>query len=89
MTLLFYARRGIPDGLARIVAARRPEVQPADLVAVGVPALRSTIERFCEVGFSKFVVVPLDDPASWADELSELAEELLPLQRAAQAPSYS
>jgi hypothetical protein len=78
--LLFYARAGVPDGLARIVAARRPGVDPADLVAVGVPALRETVERFCEVGFSKFVVVPLEDPPSWNDELVELGEALLPLQ---------
>jgi probable F420-dependent oxidoreductase len=78
--LLFYARRGVPDGLARIVAARRPGFDPADLVAVGVPALRATVERFCDVGFSKFVVVPLEDPPSWDDELGELGQALLPLQ---------
>jgi probable F420-dependent oxidoreductase len=78
--LLFYARSGVPDGLARIVATRRPGVDPADLVAVGLPALRATLERFCDVGFSKFVVVPLEDAPSWADELAEVAEVLLPLQ---------
>jgi probable F420-dependent oxidoreductase len=84
--LLFYARAGIPDALARIAAARRPEVDPADLVAIGLPALRATVERFCEVGFSKFVVVPLDDPPSWSDELASVGEQLLPLQR---TPAYS
>jgi probable F420-dependent oxidoreductase len=85
--LLFYARTGVPDGLARIVAARRPGVDPAELVAVGLPALRTTMERFLEVGFSKFVVVPLEDPPSWADELDEVAEVVLPLQRGAGAPA--
>jgi probable F420-dependent oxidoreductase len=83
--LLFYSRTGIPDAMARIVAARRPGVDAADLVAVGIRALRAMIERFCEVGFSKFVVVPLEDPPTWADELSELAEALLPLQQGAAA----
>jgi probable F420-dependent oxidoreductase len=78
--LLFYARHGVPDGLARIVAARRPGLDPAELVAVGFPGLRATVERFCEVGFSKFVVVPLEDAPSWGDELAELGEALLPLQ---------
>jgi len=81
--LLFYSRTGIPDAMARIVAARRPGVDAADLVAIGVSALRAMIERFCEVGFSKLVVVPLEDPPSWTDELSELADQLLPLQRTA------
>jgi len=78
--LLFYSGSGVPEGLARIVAARRPGVEPADLVAVGLPALRATVERFCDVGFSKFVVVPLEDPESWADELAAVGEALLPLQ---------
>jgi len=78
--LLFYARSGVPDGLARIVAARRPGVDPGDLVAVGLPALRATVDRFCDAGFSKFVVVPLEDPPSWDAELAEIAEALLPLQ---------
>ncbi|MBV8161176.1 MAG: LLM class flavin-dependent oxidoreductase [Acidimicrobiia bacterium] len=83
--LLFYARAGVPDGLARIVAARRPGVDPADLVAVGVPALRAAVERFCDVGFSKFVVVPLDGAESWADELADVGDALLPLQVGAAA----
>jgi hypothetical protein len=47
---------------------------------VGVSSLRDTVERFCGAGFSKFVVVPLEDPPSWADELGEVAEAVLPLQ---------
>jgi probable F420-dependent oxidoreductase len=85
--LLFYARAGVPDGLARIVAARRPGLDPADLVAVGVPALREAVERFCAVGFSKFVVVPLEDPPSWDDELVELGAALLPLQSGVATPA--
>jgi probable F420-dependent oxidoreductase len=83
--LLFYARAGVPDGLARIAAARRPDLDPAELVAVGVPALRASVERFCDAGFSKFVVVPLEDPPSWDDELAELGDALLPFQAAVPA----
>jgi probable F420-dependent oxidoreductase len=78
--LLFYARTGVPDGLARIVAARRPGLDAAEIVAVGIPALRAAVDRFCAVGFSKFVVVPLEDPPSWDDELAEIGAQLLPLQ---------
>jgi probable F420-dependent oxidoreductase len=85
--LLFYARSGVPEGLARIVAARRPGLDPADLVAVGVPALREAVERFCAVRFSKFVVVPLEDPPSWDDELAEVGDALLPLQSGVAAPA--
>ncbi|MBV8387330.1 MAG: TIGR03854 family LLM class F420-dependent oxidoreductase [Acidimicrobiia bacterium] len=81
--LLFYARGGVPNALARIIAARRPGVDPADLVAVGLPALRAVVDRFCDVGFSKFVVVPMEDAPSWPDELAEIADALLPLQTGA------
>ncbi|MBV9285167.1 MAG: LLM class flavin-dependent oxidoreductase, partial [Acidimicrobiia bacterium] len=81
--LLFYARGGVPNALARIIAARRPGVDPADLVAVGLAALRAVVDRFCDVGFSKFVVVPMEDAPSWPDELAEIADALLPLQTGA------
>ena len=84
--LLFYARSGVPDALARIVAARRPGVDATDLVAVGMAALRATLERFCDAGFSKFVVVPLEDAPSWADELAEVGDAVLPLQAGLAAP---
>jgi probable F420-dependent oxidoreductase len=84
--LLFYARSGVPDGLARIVAARRPGVDASDLVAVGMAELRTTLERFCDAGFSKFVVVPLEDPPSWADELAEVGDAVLQLQAGVAAP---
>ena len=78
--MVFYARAGIPDAMAAALAARRPDADPAELVMVGLPAVRAAIRRFVEVGFSKFVVVPLEDPPSWADELAEAADMLLPLQ---------
>jgi hypothetical protein len=56
-------------------------VDPQDLVPIGWPATRQVVERFIDGGFSKFVLVPVEEPASWADELAEVAAELLPLQR--------
>jgi hypothetical protein len=38
------------------------------------------LEAFLEVGFSKFVVRPLEEPASWSDELGTLADAVLDLQ---------
>ena len=57
-----------------------PDADPADIVPSGLPALRAHLERFCEVGFSKFVLVPAGEPTSWDDELGELASEVLTLQ---------
>jgi alkanesulfonate monooxygenase SsuD/methylene tetrahydromethanopterin reductase-like flavin-dependent oxidoreductase (luciferase family) len=79
--LVFYARRAIPDRLLQMVANRRPEVDPTDLIPQGWAATRATLERFVAGGFSKFVLVSVEEPASWADELGEAAAEILPLQR--------
>jgi hypothetical protein len=38
------------------------------------------LERFIEVGFSKFVVRPLGEPQSWRTELELLARGVLDLQ---------
>jgi hypothetical protein len=47
---------------------------------VGWPAVRRTLEEFVAVGFSKFVLLPAEEPVSWEQELAELAGEVLPLQ---------
>ncbi|HEX5366777.1 MAG TPA: TIGR03619 family F420-dependent LLM class oxidoreductase [Acidimicrobiales bacterium] len=77
--LVVYTRRRLPDGVAAAVSARRPALDPRDVVPQGMEALRHQLERFVAVGASKFVVVPLD-PLDWAAELDELAEVVLPLQ---------
>lgn len=76
-----YAHRAVPAATVRALAARRPGLDPAEVVPVGLPALRRHLERFVDVGFSKFVVRPLDAPASWPGELEALAGAVLDLQR--------
>jgi hypothetical protein len=49
-------------------------------VPVGPAALRDTLGRYIDVGFSKFVVRPAEPPDSWEDELDRLADEVLSLQ---------
>lgn len=78
--LVLYARRALPDAIAKVIGARRPQLDPHEVVAVGVDGLRRQIERFIGVGASKFVVVPLADPEDWDAELTELAAELKPLE---------
>ncbi len=58
----------------------RKGVDPAAVVPVGLDGLRSSIESFLEVGFSKFVVRPIGRPVSWRSELEALAEALGDLQ---------
>lgn len=72
-----------PARLVAALAARRPGIDPRDLVPAGSAGLRRTIEAFTRVGASKFVVLPLEDPDSlgqWADALAETAEAVLDLQ---------
>jgi probable F420-dependent oxidoreductase len=78
--LIPYVGNGLPDRVVAALAARRPGVDPAALVPSGHAGLRESVERFIASGVSKFVLVPVTEPASWEDELSALADALLPLQ---------
>ena len=71
--------RSTPAQLAR-VAKRRPDIDPATLIPVGYSGLREALERYIDVGFSKFVVRPAETPTSWPDELDRLAAGVLSLQ---------
>jgi probable F420-dependent oxidoreductase len=78
--LVTYTRGGLPDIVARFVSARRPDLDPRDVVPDGIDGVRRQVERFIAVGASKFVVVPLVDPDDWESELDALAGSLLPLE---------
>ncbi len=78
--LVFYGRDAIPDRLLQLIGARRPGLDPTELTPLGWPSVRESIERFVEAGFSKFVLVPVHEPATWSDELAEAAVEVLSLQ---------
>jgi probable F420-dependent oxidoreductase len=70
-------------GIAALLARRRPDISPSEIVPVGWPALREMIERFVEVGASKFVLIPAGiEPDDWFTHLDELASEVLPLEAA-------
>lgn len=57
---------------------RRPDID--EIVPVGRAALRERLQAFVDVGFSKFVVRPLDPEGGWAAELEHLAAAVLDLQ---------
>jgi probable F420-dependent oxidoreductase len=75
---LGYAREPIDPATARVMVARRP--RSLELTPVGLPALRERIERFIDVGFSKFVVRPVATPPSWRAELEALSAAVGDLQ---------
>ena len=78
--MVTYAHDEIPATLATRLAALRPELDPADLVPIGLPALRARLVEFVAVGFSKLVLVPLAEPDDWRPELARVADALLDLQ---------
>ena len=78
--LVLYTRGALPDAIAAVVASRKPDLDPHEVVPRGIDGLRRQLERFVAVGASKFVVVPLADPDDWGAELGELADEILPLE---------
>ena len=80
--LVPYARDALPDRFLAALAARRPDVDPGQIVPVGLDAVRRILERFVEQGFSKFVLVPVESPESWPAELEAVASTVLPLQLA-------
>jgi hypothetical protein len=82
--LVPYAFGPIPDRLLALLAKRRPDLSdPSELVPTSWEALTTLIQRFIDVGTSKFVVLPLAEPngaGAWVDHLTEAADVLRPLE---------
>jgi probable F420-dependent oxidoreductase len=74
-----YARSPLDDTAARGLSSRGRRSRP-ELVPVGREGLRACIESFVGVGFSKFVARPVQQSASWSDEIAWLAESVGDLQ---------
>jgi probable F420-dependent oxidoreductase len=78
--MVVYAHDEIPTALKDRLAALRPGLDPADLVPVGLAALRDRLLEFVDVDFSKLVLVPLAEPVDWGPELEKVAAAVLDLQ---------
>jgi probable F420-dependent oxidoreductase len=78
--LVPYARTAIPERFLAALSARRPGVDPSALVAAGIPTLRDRLAAFAAGGISKFVLVPVSEPADWPAELEQVAAGVLDLQ---------
>lgn len=78
--LIAYRDGPLPEVLASFIARRRPDLDPDTVVPEGIDGVRVVIEQMVEAGASKFVVLPLVEPADWTAELEALAAALFPLQ---------
>ncbi len=80
--LIAYSDGEVPDALVQFVARRRPDLDPADMIPNGLPAVRVMIEKMVAAGASKFVLLPLSEPSpeGWTAELERIAAEILPLE---------
>lgn len=68
---------GDPEQVLSVIAARRPGVDPRELVVLGGTAeLRRHLERFVAHGASKFVVTPVLRPKDWDSELQTVRAEV-------------
>jgi probable F420-dependent oxidoreductase len=79
---LAYAREQPDAAVLAALATRRPDVDPSILLPVGAAGIRSLIESLIDAGLSKFVLRPNPavDGATVDDELTWLADAILPLQ---------
>ena len=59
---------------------RRVVGDTRDVVAIGATALRATIARWVDAGFTKIVVGPMAPPVDWPSELAALADVVVDLQ---------
>ena len=75
--LIPYADGPIPERVLAGLAARRPDLaDPSVLVPSGIDGLLDTIDAFVAVGTSKFVILPLVEPATpqaWVAHLQHIA----------------
>jgi probable F420-dependent oxidoreductase len=77
------ALNGIPPALLASIARRRPDADPATLVAVGWDGARRMIGQYVEAGLSKFVVrpaLPISGPGPFGSFFDGFVRELMPLQ---------
>jgi probable F420-dependent oxidoreductase len=77
---LAVATEGIPAAMIATVRERRPDADPASLVAASWPDARRMIEAYVAQGLSKFVIRPAGPLASADRFLGQFVTEMMPLQ---------
>lgn len=73
------ANTEIPEAMATIVKTRNPDANPEEIVPAK-DGLVDAVNRFIDVGFSKFVLIPTVEPDDWDAELEEVASLVKPLE---------
>lgn len=69
----------LPDAVRAAVHARRPDLDPAELVAPDWAQLHRMLDGYIDAGLTKFVIRPLGSSGT-GDFLSRFVKELLPRQ---------
>jgi probable F420-dependent oxidoreductase len=69
----------VPDALIAAVRHRRPDVDPADLIAGGWTQLHRQLDAYLAAGLTKFVIRPAL-PANIEDFIDRFVAELMPRQ---------
>jgi probable F420-dependent oxidoreductase len=68
----------LAETVLSLVAARRPESDPRDVIVTGGDAeLRVRFEEFYAQGGSKFVAIPAVPPRDWTDELTRIYDAVV------------
>lgn len=82
--LVPYSLDTVPQATLDVLARRRPDLaDPSVLVPCGWEALMATIDRFVAVGTTKFVILPITEPATpdaWVGHLEQAAPMILSRQ---------
>lgn len=82
--LIPYAFGAVPDVLVKLLKKRRPDLDDVtELVPDSWEALQRMVQRFVDVGTTKFVALPIVEPGdadAWVAHLAEAADALRPLE---------
>lgn len=82
--LIPYSFGAVPPLIEALLKKRRPDIDDVtQLVPSSWDGLRTLIQQFIDVGTTKFVVLPLEEPAgaeAWVNHVGEAAGELLDLE---------
>jgi probable F420-dependent oxidoreductase len=70
----------VPEVLKAVVASRKPDADPRDVVATSHERIVTLINEYLSAGASKFVLFPFAEPDDWHAELEALGQMTLPLQ---------
>jgi len=77
---LAVATEGIPPELIAAARQRRPDADPASLIAASWPDARRMIEEYVAAGLSKFVIRPAAPQPTAGRFIDQFVSEMLPLQ---------